>query len=701
MLKTVCDVLEQDNGYVQYLADRLLKTLVHSVNDSSKIAYQICSGFEQNFKHIMEAQGFDFPQKKRGKDKLAYSPLLSSGVVEPVDWETIKAFTEMLGEDEVPAEDIFSQNVRQLKAHIGLSDIEVDVLIYIQATNEMEPEYRNFVEGMIRTAPERFSAFITLAMGRQNQFTEVSKAIRPHGKLASFGLITYENANLEDRAIPEIDPDLRIALSEREFDFQKTTENLIGKPVKAALTIDKNFPHLRKKALQIAKVLKGAMAQNRQGVNVVLYGPAGSGKTELAKAIAEEAGLPAFAVGEDERSNTQHNLNVSSTRRLSRLLQAQLFLRHGVTITDEMEDLLGKGPGANGITHNGSKILSNRALEENGIPGIFIGNDINEFHPSFRQRFKLTLFVDYQPTLVRQDIWAFHIEKNGLSIDKSDILALARAYEAPPRVIADACEVAALSGGGVEILRDQVEDKAALEYQGDRSGYSVSVPVPGDYDLELLESESDLDAVVQAFKAACEKEYPSCFLIDGKQNVGKSTLASYFAEQSMRHTTFFDMEHLLRPTAQSEPVDNVSIVFNHVAKSDAILVLENINLLFNFAAKEDKIKIIKRFMKHLGEHKAPVILINEGVPKNIPDSFSVFMDHRVPLRKIGGGKLEKAAQKLLGRSLDGTQPVAIGNLSFAAHSLTGGPGIDEDTIHKRIAASAVLSSPETGGKFTP
>ncbi len=43
----------------------------------------------------------------------------------------------------------------------------------------------------------------------------------------------------------------------------------------------------------------------------------------------------------------------------------------------------------------GSKILLNRALEENTVPTIWLANDIGKFHGSVKQRFKFPLCVGY------------------------------------------------------------------------------------------------------------------------------------------------------------------------------------------------------------------------------------------------------------------------------------------------------------------
>ena len=52
--KTIQSILEEDDAYSQLMIDRLIFSLVKNVKPQSKLAYEICNGFERNFEDIQE-----------------------------------------------------------------------------------------------------------------------------------------------------------------------------------------------------------------------------------------------------------------------------------------------------------------------------------------------------------------------------------------------------------------------------------------------------------------------------------------------------------------------------------------------------------------------------------------------------------------------------------------------------------------------
>ena len=695
-------ILEEDDSYSEWLMNNLVHNLISNTPRNSRLAHDICHGFENNFVDVLEMADMDFPKIKKYYDKdnqaITYKHRNYSQKVNAEDWNNLKSFAEAQVIHDNPDESTFSENAKRLGKFLNLTDLEVECLVFIKAIADSDPSFHNFVTDLLKSSSERFPALIALALDRVDDYQEISKAISPTGRLAAFGILDYAEAQADEKSFPIIEFDLKELLCEKDFDERNCVEQIVGKPVVATLTIDENFSHMRKKANKIVKAVRNAQAKGIKGINVVFYGPPGSGKTELAKAICAELGLRTYTVGEDVDSNMSYGEDggkIDSSKRLIRLRQSQTFLaesKNAALIMDEMEDFLVKGEDTSKTADTGSKILLNRTLEDNTVPTFWMANDINKFHQSVTQRLKLPVFVGYQPTLVAEKIWQFHIKKNKLKLGRGAALKLARQFDAPPRVIEQACEVSSLLSGTMQDIEEQVAAKSTLDFGGYSFRYNSDHRVPSNYDMAHLSTPDDLNITQHIFNDASADEQSLSFLIQGPNKVGKSTLAYYLAEQANRHISTEDMADMIIPTQQTSPVDHVSIAFAKAAKADAILVIENFDKLFSDAHDSDREKMIARFSQEMEAHKAPVVLI-QGEGSRMSAEFRNFVDVQVNLEKMQGLQLSKVYRRISGfKPANDIGQVALGDIVNASQSLKVlvGRETPKDAIERRIAASATL-----------
>ncbi len=149
------------------------------------------------------------------------------------------------------------------------------------------------------------------------------------------------------------------------------------------LNID-DFPHKAKEIDMLLPYLKKSLNTGRRGVNILMYGDPGTGKSQLARILAKETGCELFEVAsEDERGEP---LTDKARLRSFHAAQALLSGRKIIILFDEIEDVFDTGNSsifANmfGLENKdrNPKAWLNRRLGENGRA---VNGWSNSFNPS-------------------------------------------------------------------------------------------------------------------------------------------------------------------------------------------------------------------------------------------------------------------------------------------------------------------------------
>lgn len=127
------------------------------------------------------------------------------------------------------------------------------------------------------------------------------------------------------------------------------------------------------------------------GVNVLIYGVPGVGKTEFARLLAQETGLTPYEVA----SAAIDGEPFEGKQRIDAYRAAACLLERGknLLIFDEAEDIFGNGNnffGPPSIAQT-RKAWMNRALEQNHVPTIWLTNAIEGIDSAFMRRFSMVI----------------------------------------------------------------------------------------------------------------------------------------------------------------------------------------------------------------------------------------------------------------------------------------------------------------------
>ena len=668
-------LLAGSDSFSERAAMEYIVNVIRSTDYRTAGAYHIASTCENWFTDLKEV-GFPVANKKaRAKydenpDEEKSPPVFykAEQVAKPnsvnkKDWDMIGAYFEDRLENAPVADEPTSLvNLTRLTELLRLNDVEKAFLrfAYVMGTDN---DLRNFTNEFVKGDMKKNGAALAKLLDMPSKYKTLTKIIDAgSSRLARYGLLEADY-NLSP-VLPSLNDDLMDALLTEDMDDAAIIGEILGKPATTDLDIT-DFEYIGEDLQYIIDLLKNASDKGIKGVNILVYGPAGGGKTELVKTIAKHLEKEVYLVGEDGENNsddapmydvdgdiigtTPVKDNRSTDKvRLSQLLRTQALLEgdnKALAFFDEIEDLLIKGTDTDKSADTESKIAVNRLLENNPVPTVWAGNDPQKFHDAVRQRFTFSLYVDEPPVLVRKKIWDKQLALKGLDLPEETVINLARKYSAAPRQIAKAVEGAAITGKGVQAIEMALPASARIS-----AGSSEAIIDYGSvstlFDPELLNvQDADTGMVLDHLIQRATDREPFALKVEGPVGSGVSNMLRYVAEKSMLNPMEVSMASLSQPTQFSTPEQNVAGVFDAAANGRRFLIIHDIGHTVPRAGNDSDWRtesLARVFLEKAREHKLPFAVTSQDGKLELPISCTHIFSHHVKLQPLDIERAKKA-----------------------------------------------------------
>lgn len=434
-----------------------------------------------------------------------------------------------------------------------------------------------------------------------------------------------------------------------------------------------DFRHFRAER-DLAAELLAKSARQCVGVNLLLHGLPGVGKTEFARALADRLGLQAIFVGKvdvrgGDPSRTERIAHLSVVRALTRRSRQHLI------VVDEAEDLMLVPDGPE--CKQGSKLWLNHLIERSSGPTIWIANDLSVLGEPVIRRMSAAIAFPLPPPAVRQRIIGRHAAASGLILTSADCHRLGL-MSVSPAVAASAVRAASLTDG----LPQTIERVAAG--LGEALGGPLAPPSaqPVRFNPALSRADLDLEKMADQLQASPVKTWS--MLLEGASGTGKSAYARYLAE-------YLGLELIERRGSDllgayvGETEKRIARAFSDAAQQGALLLLDEADALLRDrrgAQRGWEVSMTNEMLNWMERHPAPFI-----VTTNLADTLDQATMRRF-LFRIRFETLDETRTELLWTHHFGDAvPKALAGISGLTPS-------DFAIVARRIAINGVVGEAE-------
>ena len=480
-------------------------------------------------------------------------------------FKLLKKTKKKLDQKPIQISNIAENNLIWLQTLVGLTDVELEILLFAICISTYSPldSIANDIGNLTRSgAIKALSGILHIS------HADISDALSRKGNLLNSGLLKINKGNNTDlESLLEIPDGISEILSIDENERQNLLNQFFHQANNSSLKL-KDYPHVKKDITLIKQYLSTVIEKNIHGVNILVHGVPGTGKTELVGVLARSmsAKLYQISIADNDGDDLPSSGRISAYQMAQRVLANQ---EKSLILFDEIEDVFP----ANSFFDREPKIGKawfNNLLETNAIPTFWLSNSIEQIDNAYIRRFDYVLELKTPPKSVRKNI----LKKNlgDLDISTEWIEKMSKDKKLVPGIISRAAKVVAnIPSSPNASVEDNMEHVVAntLRAMGNRVQKTDLQKSTIDYQLDALNPSHDVHQLVNGLKGVSGAR----LCLYGPPGTGKTAFGHYISSTLDKPIIVKRASDILSPFVGVAEM-NMAAMFEEAREEDAVLLLD-------------------------------------------------------------------------------------------------------------------------------
>ncbi len=449
------------------------------------------------------------------------------------------------------------ENLAHAASLYKLNPLETEILQYA-VTAKQWPGFRDFLKHMQMVSMGAAWGLFAAMVGCTEP--ELREAFKPKQTLRSNYLVKLDRAPDHFDEFVNVGP-VAYRLFLLHADTREGLQATFLHPLTPSSLTTADFPHLSEEFKWIVDCLKTATRTQERGVNILVQGPTGVGKTELARLLVQATGLVGFEISADTDC-TDTILEITTRLERFEWMQGILQTHAGAVMVFE---------GVN-IAADHCEMLLKERLDTSTVPTLWISDEAKPMDGSILRRFIYHFKIGHPPASVRRHLVTQATPD--FAIDPGRIEAIAADHNLSPAQLAMAARFSRLGAGA-----DATSKTKAL-----LGAIEASQRITGRPPLGLLQSTGsstwDLDALNLETSAPLSRildglRRTGCasLAFHGTPGTGKSSLAAYIANTLDRPLLTKRVSDLASKWI-GETEKSIANMFQEAAADGSVLLLD-------------------------------------------------------------------------------------------------------------------------------